>query len=171
MRVPTLQHLAEVMKLNFSNSPGENAVEAVELRVHMDCPGCERTVRKALSRLSGIHNVEIDREQQKVTVMGFVDKDKVLNRVRRKGKLAELWPTEAELSPVLDPGHQPDSLLEFGLVDYPYSYNRPLHYSYVNGGGLPAHDLPSVYTSAAVRAHGPFVDAFNDDNPNNCSIM
>ncbi|MCO5582673.1 hypothetical protein L7F22_036572 [Adiantum nelumboides] len=171
MRVPTFHSIADVIKLNLSNSPGDDAVEAVELRVHMDCPGCERTVRKALSRLKGIHNVEIDREQQKVTVTGFVDKDKVLNRVRRKGKVAEFWPSEAEMLP--DPDSlEPDNLLDVtgpfsvgGGVDYPYSYNRPLHY-HINGGS----EVPYYYYHPS-HPHGPVADAFNDDNPNNCSIM
>ena len=86
--------------------------------------------------------MEIDREQQKVTVMGFVNKDKVLNKVRRKGKLAELWPTEAV--EVGEGEHEPENLMEVitagrsDLEDYPYAYNRSLQYPYVNGGQHPS---------------------------------
>ncbi|KAF8663752.1 hypothetical protein HU200_055077 [Digitaria exilis] len=60
--------------------------------VHMDCPGCEKKVRKAVQRLEGVHDVEVDMAQQKVTVNGDVEQKKVLKAVRRTGRRAVLWP-------------------------------------------------------------------------------
>jgi len=60
--------------------------------VHMDCPGCEKKIRKAVQRLEGVHDVEIDMAQQRVTVNGDVEQKKVLKAVRRTGRRAVLWP-------------------------------------------------------------------------------
>ncbi|KAJ0438797.1 putative heavy metal-associated domain, HMA, heavy metal-associated domain superfamily [Helianthus annuus] len=60
--------------------------------VNMDCHGCERKIRRALQNLDGVENIEIDMNMQKVTVTGWVDQEKVLKKIRRTGKKAELWP-------------------------------------------------------------------------------
>ncbi|XP_071724658.1 heavy metal-associated isoprenylated plant protein 45-like [Rutidosis leptorrhynchoides] len=69
-----------------------NAMSIVELLVHMDCEGCEKRVRRAISKLQGVDCLEIDMDQQKVTVTGYVDRRKVLKVVRRTGRRAEYWP-------------------------------------------------------------------------------
>ncbi|KAI5067219.1 hypothetical protein GOP47_0017747 [Adiantum capillus-veneris] len=51
--------------------------EVVELRVAMDCPGCERRIKRALYNIEGVHTVSIDRELQKVVVKGLVDRCEV----------------------------------------------------------------------------------------------
>ncbi|KAF4377620.1 hypothetical protein G4B88_006900 [Cannabis sativa] len=59
----------------------------------MDCEGCERRVKKSVQGMKGVTEVEVDPKQSKLTVIGYVDPDKVLTRVRhRTGKKAELWP-------------------------------------------------------------------------------
>ncbi|KAH6790303.1 hypothetical protein C2S51_005309 [Perilla frutescens var. frutescens] len=62
------------------------------MRVHMDCPGCERKITKALSKLDGVDNIDVDMNMQKVTVTGWADQKKVLKIVRKTGRKAELWP-------------------------------------------------------------------------------
>ncbi|KAI4348529.1 hypothetical protein L6164_009242 [Bauhinia variegata] len=69
-----------------------NALSIVELLVHMDCDGCEKRVRRAISKMHGVDRVEIDMDKQKVTVSGYVDQGKVLKMVRRTGRRAEYWP-------------------------------------------------------------------------------
>lgn len=63
----------------------------IELMVRMDCPGCERSVRKALAKIKGVDSVDINMRQNKVTVLGRVDPNKVLKKIRRTGKRAEFW--------------------------------------------------------------------------------
>jgi len=41
---------------------------------------------------AGIDSLDIDMDQQKVTVTGYVEKGKVLRIVRRTGRKAEYWP-------------------------------------------------------------------------------
>lgn len=40
----------------------------------------------------GVDSVEVELEMEKVTVIGYVDRNKVLKAVRRAGKRAEFWP-------------------------------------------------------------------------------
>ncbi|CAF2112308.1 hypothetical protein F2Q70_00041024 [Brassica cretica] len=68
------------------------ALSVVELLVDMDCQGCEKKVRRAISKLDGVDTVEIDVDQQKVTVTGYVDREDVLRMVKRTGRAAEFWP-------------------------------------------------------------------------------
>ncbi|GFS45576.1 heavy metal transport/detoxification superfamily protein [Actinidia rufa] len=46
------------------------------MRVHMDCAGCESKIRKALQKLKGVDDVDINMGMQKVTVTGWADQKK-----------------------------------------------------------------------------------------------
>ncbi|KZV18498.1 heavy-metal-associated domain-containing family protein [Dorcoceras hygrometricum] len=58
----------------------------------MDCEGCERRVKNAVSSMKGAKSVEVSRKESRVTVSGNVEPSKVLKRVRKTGKAAEMWP-------------------------------------------------------------------------------
>ncbi|CAN4089446.1 unnamed protein product [Withania somnifera] len=75
---------------------GRNNVEPqyVEMMVPLYSYGCERKVNKALSHIKGIYSVNVDFEQQKVTVWGICNKYDVLATVRRKRKEARFWNPE-----------------------------------------------------------------------------
>ncbi|XP_055961282.1 putative pentatricopeptide repeat-containing protein At3g11460, mitochondrial [Mercurialis annua] len=73
-------------------SKPSNAMSIVELSVHMDCQGCEKRIRRAISKMQGVDSLEIDMDKQKVTVTGYVEQRKVLKVVRRTGRKAEFWP-------------------------------------------------------------------------------
>ncbi|KAH7431990.1 hypothetical protein KP509_07G003100 [Ceratopteris richardii] len=66
-------------------------MEFVELLVRMDCNGCEKKVRKRLLKLKGIHSVETDLRLNKVTIIGYVDRRKLIKTLRKAGKRAEIW--------------------------------------------------------------------------------
>ncbi|KAI5076510.1 hypothetical protein GOP47_0008575 [Adiantum capillus-veneris] len=72
---------------------------SVELRVSMNCRGCERKVKRALFNLKGIHTVIIDRGLQKVVVKGTMDPLEVLQKVRRARKNADFWLAHETSSP------------------------------------------------------------------------
>eukprot|EP00253_Pinus_taeda_P035903 PITA_35903 len=127
--------------------------QTVELRVRMDCEGCERKVRNALTSMKGVRTVEVETQQCKVTVTGYVDANKVLKRVRRTGKLAEVWPYK--------PYH---------LVYYPYTaqvYDKEAPSGYVRNVD---HTFPS-YPSADNNTHETYTSLFSDDNTSGCTIM
>ncbi|EXB94715.1 hypothetical protein L484_002602 [Morus notabilis] len=70
-----------------------NNVEAqfVEMMVPLYSYGCEKKVKKTLSHLKGIYSVNVDYNQQKVTVWGICNKYDVLDSMRSKRKEARFW--------------------------------------------------------------------------------
>lgn len=116
----------------------------------MDCEGCERRVRKAAEGMKGVTEVQTEPKKQKVTVVGHVDPEKVLHRVRRRtGKKAEYWP-----------------FVPVEVVDRPYVagvYDKKAPPGFVRN--TPDNIAPA--TSTEVK----YVTAFSDENPNACTIM
>ncbi|KAK9678643.1 hypothetical protein RND81_11G225100 [Saponaria officinalis] len=128
--------------------------QTVELKVRIDCDGCELKVKKALSSLSGVKSVEINRKQQKVTVSGYVEAKTVLKKAQSTGKRAEIWP-----------------YVPYNLVSQPYAsvaYDKKAPPGYVRR--VDFVDNPQTGTVARFD-QDPFVSMFSDDNPNACSIM
>ncbi|XP_009394957.2 heavy metal-associated isoprenylated plant protein 23 [Musa acuminata AAA Group] len=125
--------------------------QTVELKVRMDCDGCELKVRNALSSMKGVQSVEINRKQYKVTVTGYVEPHKVLKKVQSTGKKAEIWP-----------------YVPYNLVAHPYAaqtYDKKAPPGYVRNVEV------IKVSSQAVRPEDQFTTLFSDDNPNACSIM
>ncbi|KAJ6855875.1 hypothetical protein NC651_040485 [Populus alba x Populus x berolinensis] len=63
----------------------------IEMRVHMDCAGCESKVKNALEKVKGVDDIDIDMGLQQVTVTGWANQKKVLKTVHKTGRRAELW--------------------------------------------------------------------------------
>lgn len=147
----TLEFISELMGTGHTHKKKKKALQTVELKVRMDCEGCELKVKKALSSLSGVHSVEINRKQQKVTVTGYVDANKVLKKAKSTGKKTEIWP-----------------YVPYNLVAQPYaaqSYDKKAPPGYVR-------KLENTAVNASVtRYEDPYTTMFSDDNPNACSIM
>ncbi|KAK1327203.1 Heavy metal-associated isoprenylated plant protein 26 [Acorus calamus] len=132
-----------------STSNKRKPIQTVEVKVKMDCDGCERRVRNAVRSMKGARSVEVNRKQSKVTVTGYVTPNTVLKRVRSTGKGAELWP-----------------YVPYNLVSYPYVekvYDKKAPSGYVRNApqALPGPNDPTE----------KYVSLFSDDNPNACSIM
>ncbi|GAB4828793.1 hypothetical protein Ancab_018454 [Ancistrocladus abbreviatus] len=66
-------------------------IQTCVLRVNLHCDGCKQKVKKLLQRIEGVYSVNIDGEQQKVTVSGSVDSATLIKKLVRSGKHAELW--------------------------------------------------------------------------------
>ncbi|KAL4021198.1 heavy metal-associated isoprenylated plant protein 20-like [Cucumis melo var. makuwa] len=133
-------------------------LQTVELKVAMDCDGCELKVKKALSSLRGVKSVKINRKQLKVTVIGYVEASKVLKKAKSTGKKAEIWP-----------------YVPYNLVAHPYIppfYDKKAPPGYVrNANNAPVEDNNNA---SFLKFDDPsnFVSIFSDDNPNAaCSIM
>ncbi|XP_030448045.1 heavy metal-associated isoprenylated plant protein 21-like [Syzygium oleosum] len=124
-------------------------MQTVEIKVKMDCDGCERRVKSAVSSMKGVKSVEVTRKQSRVTVRGHVEPSKVLKRVKSTGKKAELWP-----------------YIPYNLVAYPYvaqAYDKKAPAGYVKNV---AQALPNPNATDE-----RLVTLFSDENPNACSIM
>ncbi|KAL2945736.1 hypothetical protein AAZX31_U033500 [Glycine max] len=66
-------------------------IQTCVLKVNIHCDGCKQKVKKLLQRIEGVYQVQIDAEQQKVTVSGCVDSATLIKKLVRAGKHAELW--------------------------------------------------------------------------------
>ncbi|KAL3527793.1 hypothetical protein ACH5RR_012449 [Cinchona calisaya] len=146
----TLDYLSDLVSSSHKHKK-KKQMQTVELKVRMDCDGCELKVKKALSSLSGVKNVEINRKQQKVAVTGHVEANKVLKKAKSTGKKAEIWP-----------------YVPYNLVAQPYaapSYDKKAPPGYVRKVENPTTGTVTRYDQ------DPYVTMFSDDNPNACSIM
>ncbi|KAJ0501563.1 putative heavy metal-associated domain, HMA, heavy metal-associated domain superfamily [Helianthus annuus] len=62
------------------------------LRVSIHCEGCKRKVNKILQSVPGVHDIVIERQNQRVVVTGDVTPESLLRKLVKSGKHAELWP-------------------------------------------------------------------------------
>ncbi|KAE9602824.1 hypothetical protein Lal_00050193 [Lupinus albus] len=148
----TLEYLSDLMGSGHHHNKRKQ-LNTVELKVRMDCDGCEMKVKKTLSSLSGVKSVEINRKQQKVTVTGYVEPNKVLKKAKSTGKKAEIWP-----------------YVPYNLVAQPYaatSYDKKAPPGYVR-----KVENTAATGTVMTRSHeDPYINIFSDDNPNACFIM
>ncbi|WMV16909.1 hypothetical protein MTR67_010294 [Solanum verrucosum] len=124
-------------------------LQTVEIKVKMDCDGCERRVKNAVRRMKGVKTVEVIRKQHRVIVSGYVDPARVLNRIKSTGKRAEMWP-----------------YIPYNLVSYPYvaqAYDKKAPSGFVK-------NVPQALI-APNATEERITHLFSDDNPNACSIM
>lgn len=94
-------------------------------------------------------SVVVNRKQSRVTVSGYVEPNKVLNKVKSTGKRAEFWP-----------------YVPYNLVSNPYApqaYDKKAPAGYVKNV---VQTLPSPNAPA-----DRFTALFSDENPNACSVM
>ncbi|KAH0455822.1 hypothetical protein IEQ34_015854 [Dendrobium chrysotoxum] len=141
-------YLSSLLPCGYSHKKRKKAFQTVELKVRMDCDGCEH---KTCLIVAGVRSVEINRKQNKVTVTGYVEPNRVVKRVQSTGKKAEIWP-----------------YVPYNLVTNPYvtgTYDKKAPPGYVRKGE--ATQVPSL----AIREEDQFTKLFSDDNPNACSIM
>ncbi|XP_065875109.1 heavy metal-associated isoprenylated plant protein 23 [Euphorbia lathyris] len=147
----TLEYLSDLIGSSGHKHKKKKQFQTVELKIKMDCDGCELKVKNALSSLTGVKKVEINRKQSKVTVTGYVEANKVLKKAKTTGKKVEIWP-----------------YVPYNLVAQPYMaqvYDKRAPPGYVR-------NIEHTATSGTVTRHeDPYVNMFSDDNPNACSIM
>ncbi|KAF5194332.1 Heavy metal-associated isoprenylated plant protein [Thalictrum thalictroides] len=147
---------------SISLRPGmaTNICQMVELLVHMDCDGCQRRIRKAISKLDGVDSFDIDMDNQKVTVKGYVEHRKVLKVVRRTGRKAEFWPFP------YDGVYHPYASQYLEDSTYSSTYNYYRHgYNESSFRGY----FPDPAYSIIIDDHTAHL--FNEDNVHACTIM
>ncbi|XP_015958056.1 heavy metal-associated isoprenylated plant protein 28 isoform X1 [Arachis duranensis] len=137
----------------------------VEMCVHMDCPGCESKIKKALKKLPGVDEVDIDMKLQKVTVMGWAEQKKVLKAVRKTGRRAELWPYP------YNPEYHAFSR-QYANHTNTITSSSSSSYNYYHHGYTFADDF-GYYRKpiAASIVSDKAMAIFSDENPHACSIM
>ncbi|XP_072966047.1 heavy metal-associated isoprenylated plant protein 28-like [Typha angustifolia] len=144
----------------------------VEMLVSIDCSGCESKVRKALLKLEGVQDVDIDMAKQKVTVTGWMSREKALKTVRKTNKKAVYWPWP------FNPEYH-----TYTQEYYQQHQSTPAHRFIFNAKAASSYnyrkhgyDDPNLHGYYHGPAYNHIVDdkaraIFSDDNPNACSIM
>ncbi|XP_058082883.1 leucine-rich repeat extensin-like protein 3 [Magnolia sinica] len=61
-----------------------------EIKVRMDCKGCVQKIKKALHGINGIYDLYVDSGQQKLTIVGWADPEKVIKAINKKRKNATI---------------------------------------------------------------------------------
>ncbi|KAK9165104.1 hypothetical protein Scep_000295 [Stephania cephalantha] len=150
-----LDHISELFDFSsHKKHKKRKQLQTVEIKVKMDCEGCERKVRKAVEGMKGVTEVDVDPKQHKVTVIGYVEPKKVLKRVLRTGKKAEMWP-----------------YVPYDVVDHPYApgvYDKKAPTGYVRN---PMDDPRTTALARASSTEVRYSTAFSDENPNSCTVM
>ncbi|GAV81349.1 HMA domain-containing protein [Cephalotus follicularis] len=143
----------------------------VEMRVHMDCAGCERKIKRALQKLKGVDNIDLDMDMQKVTVMGWADQKKVLKTVRKTGRRAELWPYSYNqeyhyyTQQYQQQQYQQRHTITNHAISASSSYNYYKHdYDGHDHGYYPQPPYSTIFDERTSNM-------FSDENPHACSIM
>ncbi|CAN6268434.1 unnamed protein product [Urochloa humidicola] len=126
----------------------------IELKVYMHCDACERKVRRTINKVEGVETVEIDREENKVTVTGDFEPEKVVKKIKKKtGKKAEILIPEE------------DEVEEEGVEQEPY-----VPYYYENPVLYPEDaDVPDEFRS--YRPESWNFHHFDDENAQACIVM
>ncbi|XP_059647473.1 heavy metal-associated isoprenylated plant protein 26-like [Cornus florida] len=151
-----LDHISHLFDCSHGSSKlkKRKMLQTVEIKVRIDCEGCERKVKSAVEGMKGVRSVEVERKQNKLTVVGYVDPAKVVGRVAyRTGKKAELWP-----------------YVPYDVVAHPYApgvYDKRAPPGYVRNVDDPQISQLARASSTEVR----YTTAFSDENPAACVIM
>uniref|UniRef100_A0A453HRT6 HMA domain-containing protein n=1 Tax=Aegilops tauschii subsp. strangulata TaxID=200361 RepID=A0A453HRT6_AEGTS len=66
-------------------------IQTCVLKVNIHCDGCQKKVKKILSKIDGVYQTSIDAEEGKVMVSGLVDPDTIIKKLNKGGKPAVLW--------------------------------------------------------------------------------
>ncbi|WP_247999845.1 heavy-metal-associated domain-containing protein, partial [Escherichia marmotae] len=75
-----LDHLSEYFDCppHGAKHKKRKQLQPVELKIRIDCEGCERKVKRALQGMKGVKQVDVDRKANKATVVGYVEPAKVV---------------------------------------------------------------------------------------------
>ncbi|KAM0025760.1 putative heavy metal-associated domain, HMA, heavy metal-associated domain superfamily [Helianthus debilis subsp. tardiflorus] len=149
-----LDHLSNMFDCSSGHHHKRKQLQTVEIKVKIDCEGCERKVRRSVEGMRGVSSVTIEPKQHKLTVVGYVEPHKVLSRVAyRTGKKVELWP-----------------YVPYDAVAHPYAqgvYDKKAPAGYVRYDQDPSRNHLARANSTEVR----YTTAFSDENTSACAIM
>ncbi|KAJ6762779.1 HEAVY METAL-ASSOCIATED ISOPRENYLATED PLANT PROTEIN 33-RELATED [Salix purpurea] len=63
----------------------------LKVNIECHCDGCKKKIKKMLQKIEGVYTTTVNAEQGKVTVTGNVDPAKLVKKLEKSGKHAELW--------------------------------------------------------------------------------
>ncbi|CAL5346903.1 unnamed protein product [Camellia sinensis] len=74
-----------------------------EIQVRMDCNGCVQKIKKALHGINGIYDHYIDFPQQKLTIIGWADPEKIIKAIKKTRKIAIICSHSEQPDPPAQP--------------------------------------------------------------------
>ncbi|KAB1213920.1 Heavy metal-associated isoprenylated plant protein 26 [Morella rubra] len=77
-----------------------------EIQVRMDCNGCVQKIKKALHGINGIYDLYIDFSQQKLTIIGWADPEKIVKAIKKTRKIATICSHTEQAEPPAPPTEQ-----------------------------------------------------------------
>ncbi|XP_066347415.1 heavy metal-associated isoprenylated plant protein 19-like isoform X1 [Miscanthus floridulus] len=90
----SIQVSVPVRTMDEENDSSTKSI-TMEMKVYMHCDACEKKVRRTISKVKGVETIEVDREENKVTVTGDFEPEKVVKKIKKKtGKKAEIMAPE-----------------------------------------------------------------------------
>ncbi|KAM7485030.1 hypothetical protein LguiA_001039 [Lonicera macranthoides] len=92
-----------------------------EIQVRMDCNGCVQKIKRALHGINGIYDIYIDFPQQKLTIIGWADPEKIVKAIKKTRKTATIC---THIEPT-DQSAQPTEAVPEGGAPPPESANPP----------------------------------------------
>ncbi|XP_051146727.1 heavy metal-associated isoprenylated plant protein 26-like [Andrographis paniculata] len=153
-----LDHISDMFDCSSGHSKPKKRkqLQTVEIKIKIDCEGCERKVRRSVEGMKGVSSVEVSPKQNKLTVVGYVEAEKVVARVaHRTGKKAELWP-----------------YVPYDVVEHPYApgvYDKKAPAGYVRRSSNTSEGFSQL--SRATSTEVRYTTAFSDENPAACVLM
>lgn len=79
--------------------PELEKARVTELHVRMDCNGCVHKIKKAMHGIDGVYDVYVDSAQQKLTVVGRADPEKMVRAIKKTGKIATICSHTEQVEP------------------------------------------------------------------------
>ncbi|XP_050216564.1 heavy metal-associated isoprenylated plant protein 35-like [Mercurialis annua] len=86
--------------------------KVTEIQVRMDCNGCVQKIKKALHGINGIYDLYIDFPQQKLTIIGWADPEKIVKAIRKTRKIATICSHTEPPEPAPEGGAPPPAAEE-----------------------------------------------------------
>ncbi|XVE82205.1 hypothetical protein DITRI_Ditri15bG0128700 [Diplodiscus trichospermus] len=81
--------------------------QVTEIQVRMDCNGCVQKIKKALHGIQGIYEVYPDIAQQKLTIIGWADPERIIKAIRKTRKIATICSHSEPPEGAAQPTEQP----------------------------------------------------------------
>ncbi|XP_031264519.1 extensin-like [Pistacia vera] len=118
-----------------------------EIQLRMDCNGCVQKIKKALHGINGIYDLYIDFPQQKLTIIGWADPERIMKAIKKTRKTA----TICSHSEVTDSSDQPPEQPQEGGGGPPPETANPPPPSPEGGGPPPEGGGPPAEAAQAAE--------------------
>ncbi|KAL2338993.1 hypothetical protein Fmac_013439 [Flemingia macrophylla] len=77
-------------QLHASMVRESQAPRVTQIQVRVDCNGCVQKIKKALNGIHGIHDLRVDLQRQKLTIIGWADPEQIVKAIKKTKKNATI---------------------------------------------------------------------------------